>query len=48
MPFTPAEAGGLAPGQAVECPSEGAAILNAKIRTGAVGTRSQGARSSAN
>jgi hypothetical protein len=30
MPFTPADAGGLAPGQAVECPSEGAAIRRAE------------------
>jgi hypothetical protein len=30
MPFTPADGGGLAPGQAVECPSEGAAIRRAE------------------
>ena len=30
MPFTPADAGGLAPGQAVECPSEGTAIRRAE------------------
>jgi hypothetical protein len=31
MPFMPAEGGGLAPGQAVECPSEGAAIRRAEV-----------------
>jgi hypothetical protein len=31
MPFTPADGGGLAPGQAVECPSEGAAIRRAEV-----------------
>jgi hypothetical protein len=30
MPFTPADGGGLSPGQAVECPSEGAAIRRAE------------------
>jgi hypothetical protein len=30
MPFTPADGGGLAPGQAVECPSESAAIRRAE------------------
>lgn len=30
MPFTPAEGGGLAPGQAMECPSSGAAIRRAE------------------
>jgi hypothetical protein len=30
MPFMPTEGGGLAPGQAVECPSEGAAIRRAE------------------
>ena len=30
MPFTPADGGGLAPGQAVECPSGGAAIRRAE------------------
>jgi hypothetical protein len=31
MPFTPVEEGGLAPGQAVECPSGGAAIRRAEV-----------------
>jgi hypothetical protein len=31
MPFMPAEGGGLAPGQPMECPSEGAAIRRAEI-----------------
>jgi hypothetical protein len=30
MPFTPTDEGGLAPGQAMECPSEGAAIRRAE------------------
>ena len=30
MPFTPADGGGLAPGQAVECPSECAAVRRAE------------------
>jgi hypothetical protein len=30
MPFTPADGGGLAPGQAVECPSESTAVRRAE------------------
>jgi hypothetical protein len=30
MPFMPADGGGLAPGQPMECPSEGAAIRRAE------------------
>jgi hypothetical protein len=30
MPFVPAEGGGLAPGQPMECPSEGAAMRRAE------------------
>jgi hypothetical protein len=31
LPFTPVEGGGLAPGQAVECPHAAAAILRAEV-----------------
>lgn len=30
LPFTPADGGGLAPGQAIECASEGAAVRRAE------------------
>jgi len=30
LPFLPTEGGGLAPGQPIECPSEGAAIRRAE------------------
>jgi hypothetical protein len=31
LPFTPVEEGGLAPGQAVECPNGGVAIRRAEV-----------------
>ena len=48
MPFTPAEGGGLAPGQPMECPSEGAALRRAEVMSrheanaGAVAFRRRG------
>jgi len=48
LPFTPVEEGGLAPGQAVECPSGAAAIRRAqamscdKTNAGAVAFSKQG------
>ena len=42
LPFTPEEGGGLAPGQAIECPSGAAAIRRAEAIRGMKPMRSRG------